>query len=798
MRAPLRFATANLLFPRSLDEAWALYRLDTVSYEGLTDTDKLALLSTIASFAYRVNADFSIYRVSRAWSPADYEQRALALLDPRHGDAAGWAAHLAGHRRALSRRAIVRPEVYLAVRLPGHRAAAPGTPRELVATLRRAIGLGDPAAISEARLRELAAAEAAVHARLAEHVACEPATTLDLQWLVRRAFTRGLGEPDLDVHHRPQALVMLKGDQLSYQPLQADLLRLIDCPITVAERDLRIATEHGDSHQALLALGALPSSVTFPGSQAELLFAPLEQLDFPVDAVFNARWIANDRATALVRRKVIDADNIYGEEQHGDHGPSPQAARRPGAARALEDYLTADSRPPLLHATIGLAVGAPDMEELETRVAALRGAYGTVHLHRPFGEQHRLFTEHLPAQGTQVPDYADHLLVEQLGAMVPLATHHVGPHTGAYIGHTLSGSRQPVLYDPTEASRTSRPPATLLAGTLGSGKTIALQLLLYQAFLRGSRIVDIDPKGDHNLDRLPGMSGNVETIELAADPRFRGLLDPLRIAPPGTGEDLAVNFLIEVLPQPLPPEWRTEIRRAVKTVAASGGDQHCGAVISALRGGSAHALAVADALEVYADTGLAQLGFGSEAHAPQLAGQKPVTSLRIRNLPRPLPATPRADLSEDERIGQAVLRLLAAYAMHLMGADRTRHKVLGFDEAWFLLQDATGRRLIEHLNRWGRSENATPILVTHLISDAGELDNLIGTRFMFGFESDSEARAALEQLRLDGDDARLRGRLLAYRKGRCLLRDLDGRVGAVQIELPGEDMLAVLDTTPRP
>lgn len=795
MRPPLRFATRNLLFPRSLDEAWALYRLETISYEGLTTPDKLALLSTIARFAYAVRADFSIYRVNRAWSAGDYEQRATAMLDPRHGDRDGWAAHLAGHRQTLAGRTVMRPEVYLAIRLPGRAASAPGTPRELLDTVRRAVGLDNPVTISEQRLRELAAAEAATFAQLGDHLPCERATSLDLQWLIRRAFHRGLSEPDLDVHHRPQALVITDGDQLAYQPLQADLLRLIDCPITIGERDLTVTTDKGESHQALLALGALPSSVAFPGSQAELLFAPLEQLDFPVDAVFNARWIANDRATALVRRKVIDADNIYGEENHADHGPSPEAARRPGAARALEDYLTADSRPPLLHATIGLSVAAGGDEELEARVAAVRGAYGTVHLYRPFGEQHRLFLEHLPAQGTQVSDYADYLLVEQLGAMVPTATHHVGSDTGAYIGHTLSGSRQPVLFDLTEASRTSRPPATLLAGTLGSGKTIALQLLLYQAFLRGSRIVDIDPKGDHNLDQLPGMAGNVEAIELAADPRFRGLLDPLRIAPAGTGEDLAVNFLIDVLPQPLPPEWRTEIRRAVKTVAA-GPQRHCAAVITALRDGGEHARSVADALEVYADTGLAQLGFGSATHAPELAGHKPVTSLRIRNLPRPLPGTPRADLSEEERIGTAVLRLLAAYAMHLMGDDRTRHKVLGFDEAWFLLQDASGRRLIEHLNRWGRSENATPILVTHLISDAAELDNLIGARFMFGFESDSEARAALELLRLDGDDDRLRQRLLAYRRGRCLMRDLDGRVGAMQIA-PGPDMLGILDTTPR-
>src|SRR2546423_168589 len=118
---------------------------------------------------------------------------------------------------------------------------------------------------------------------------------------------------------------------------------------------------------------------------------------------------------------------------------------------------------------------------------------------------------------------------------------------------------------------------------------------------------------------------------------------------------------------------------------------------------------------------------------------------------------------------------------------------MGFDEAWFLLEDAPGRRLIEHLNRWGRSEFATPILVTHLISDAEELDNLIGARFMFGFESDQEARAALRVLRLDENDDRLRQRLLAYREGRCLLRDLDGRVGAIRVQPPPD-----VPAAPRP
>ena len=50
------------------------------------------------------------------------------------------------------------------------------------------------------------------------------------------------------------------------------------------------------------------------------------------------------------------------------------------------------------------------------------------------------------------------------------ATHAVGSAVGTYIGQTLSGSAQPVLLDLTEGSRTSRPPAILCSGTLGSGR----------------------------------------------------------------------------------------------------------------------------------------------------------------------------------------------------------------------------------------------------------------------------------------------------------------------------------------
>lgn len=806
MKRPLTFAWHNLVFGRDVDDCWALFRLHTCSYAGLPTSGKYEVLSSLVGFAGSVEADFQLLRVTRAWSPQGYVDMARAGLDARHGVDDRFCELLAGHERRLREHAPVRPEVFLSVRLAAPRAAPvqqlaaalTTTRRSRLDALRRAIGLRDAAAVSQRRLDELLDREGRVFAGLTDFLDAERASTRELQWLVRRSLHRGLDEPWLDEFWRPQALVLDAEDEdggRRYRPLEADVLRLFEEPIHVEDRALRVACEQADAHQALLLMGALPEVTTFPGRQAELLLAPLEDLPFPVDACFAARWIPNDQALAMTRRKVIDADHAYTEESYGDHGPSADTAARPELARELEEYLTASDRPPLLRSQVGLAVGAGTRDELERRVERIRREFAPVRLHRPLGEQLRLFISHLPAQLPAVAGYDDVLLLEQFGAMVPIATHAVGAAAGLYIGHTLSAAGHPVLFDLTEGSRTSRPPAVLCAGTLGSGKTITAQLLALQAFLAGSRIVDIDPKGDHRLAEAIGHE-HVESIELRPGGEHRGVLDPLRIAPPDTRAELAYSFLTELLPAPVPAPWQTEIRAAVEEVAGRD-DRTCGDVLDVLEGGTEEARNAARAIGVHATGGLLQLGFADRASPVAPAGERPVTSLRIANLTLPLPGTPRSELTAEERTGRALLRLLATYALHLMGSDWTRHKVLLFDEAWMLLEDAAGLALVQRMNRLCRSQNATPILVTQLLADVSSLAELAGAVFAFGVETDAEAGRALELLGLEADDARMRAQLRGFRRGRCFLRDYEGRVGAMQVDVADEGLLATLDTTPR-
>jgi hypothetical protein len=109
--------------------------------------------------------------------------------------------------------------------------------------------------------------------------------------------------------------------------------------------------------------------------------------------------------------------------------------------------------------------------------------------------------------------------------------------------------------------------------------------------------------------------------------------------------------------------------------------------------------------------------------------------------------------------------------------------------------------LLASLQRMGRSELAVPIISTQQVADTliGEgqtLQNLLGATFVFGVRSQGEAARSLALLGLDPEDRRLRERLLELDAGRCLFRDHQGRVEAIQVELVVPALVEAFSTTP--
>jgi DNA helicase HerA-like ATPase len=162
----------------------------------------------------------------------------------------------------------------------------------------------------------------------------------------------------------------------------------------------------------------------------------------------------------------------------------------------------------------------------------------------------------------------------------------------------------------------------------------------------------------------------------------------------------------------------------------------------------------------------------------------------------PDPRAARETYTRSERVSVATLTLIAAYVLRLISHDRSRHKVVLLDEIWFLLASPQGRAIIDRLVRLGRALNATVLLGTQRTADLGPLADLIGVYLIFGQDSDAEAARALSLIGLDPKNGELVRLLRELRAGRCLMRDLDGRVGEVQVDLVYPQLLAALDTTP--
>ena len=385
--------------------------------------------------------------------------------------------------------------------------------------------------------------------------------------------------------------------------------------------------------------------------------------------------------------------------------------------------------------------------------------------------------------------------------MMPTGAHSAGSRRGFYLGYTLSGSRRPVRFNLREGSDSNRNAAILSVGALGSGKTTLAQKLKYEGFLQGARVIDCDPKGDHRFHLLEEVAPHVECVTLRPDPALRGMLDPLRVAPAHLRQDAAVSFLRDLLPGRAEPAWETALIGAVDRVSTRSRRPTCLEVVRALRDGDEIDRQVGKTLEVYARSGLTQLGFADSAVRLPAVGGSQVTYIPIRDLPGPEPGTRRSEYSQAERVGEQIVRLIAMFAMHLMSSERDRLKLFSFDEGWRLLGDPVGRALLGSLQRMGRSELAVPIISTQLVSDGliGErqsLENLLGATFVFGMRSEAEAGRALALLGLDPENRLMRQSLLDLEAGRCLFRDHRGRIEAIQVDVVVPALLRAFSTTP--
>jgi hypothetical protein len=807
-RLDLAFVEGNILI-NSNGTSGAIYRLPHHSQICSAATLKLQRMLTFSAYLASCQADFTILRVNTQTNP-DKHVRSAAQLVAEGVDVTAIQEHFESDADWLDAHPSSTPLVYLIVGLDAQNNSATNTFERITRIVERQFGADNHRPINETETLNLAKFEGEAFNLLTQYLPdAKRATGREVQWLIARSAHRGKSEPALNPNsYEFDAIIETNDDgEIVYHPLRHDLWQLDNNPIREEFNHLKIHTEDGPNFQTFLYMGSLPNG-SYPGGGVELL-AALEALPFPADASIRSFRLPHDSAMRTAKRRILEHDanameQIIGSGGVGNHIENDE---RRYVSRELDAYLRRGDAPPLYQSTISIAISASSNDELDERVDAVKRVLSGIRLYRPLGSQIEGYYDQMPtATPSKVKGYEQWTTVEQIAALDPMACTHAGPETGLMIGVVgFGGSPRPVFLNPMDAALQARSPAILVSGTLGSGKTMLAQSIAVGCALRGSKVWTIDPKGDdHNICNVPELTDRSIVVDLESS-GMTGLLDPLaQDDDPEARIELATTIMSELLSPSLTDRVEDIMRIAVSNAVTNHKKSSYAIIEELARLNTKDSQQAADALRSHAERGLGKLVFSDQStpEMMQTYQDKDVITIRADRLRLPDPGSERRDHHPDERVSLAILKALAAYLLREARVAQQRdgrHGVVIIDEAWTLMQSRSGRAFASRLCRTARRFGTTSIFASQYASDLEELAELVPVRFALGQDSREQAAIAVRSVGVDDDPElahKLSDYLLRCRKGRGLMRDLNGNVIPIQAIVSDPIILKALSTTP--
>lgn len=584
-----------------------------------------------------------------------------------------------------------------------------------------------------------------------------------------------------------------------------DLVRPTRCLIEESQRYLRLEHEDTESYVSYFTVNAIVGELDFPSS--EIFYFQQQQFSFPIDTSMNVEIVENRKALTTVRNKKKELKDL---DNHAYQSGSETSSNVVDALDSV-DELEADldqTKESMYKLSYVIRVSAPDLDELKRRCDEVKDFYDdlNVKLVRPAGDMLGLHSEFLPASKRYINDYVQYVKSDFLAGLGFGATQQLGENTGIYIGYSVDTGRN-VYLQPSLASQgikgtVTNALASAFVGSLGGGKSFCNNLIVYYSVLFGGQAVILDPKSERGnwKETLPEIAHEINIVNLTSDSENAGLLDPFVIMKNvKDAESLAIDILTFLTGiSSRDGEKFPVLRKAVRSVAQSQtrGLLH---VIDELRKEDTPiARNIADHIDSFTDYDFAHLLFsdGSVENAISLDNQ--LNIIQVADLVLPDKDTTFEEYTTIELLSVSMLIVISTFALDFIHSDRSIFKIVDLDEAWAFLNVAQGETLSNKLVRAGRAMQAGVYFVTQSSGDVSKesLKNNIGLKFAFRSTDINEIKQTLEFFGIDKEDENNQKRLRDLENGQCLLQDLYGRVGVVQIHPVFEELLHAFDTRP--
>ena len=207
---------------------------------------------------------------------------------------------------------------------------------------------------------------------------------------------------------------------------------------------------------------------------------------------------------------------------------------------------------------------------------------------------------------------------------------------------------------------------------------------------------------------------------------------------------------------------------------------------------------IADHIDSFTDYDFAHLLFSDGTVENAISLDNQLNIIQVADLVLPDKDTTFEEYTTIELLSVSMLIVISTFALDFIHSDRSIFKIVDLDEAWAFLNVAQGETLSNKLVRAGRAMQAGVYFVTQSAYDVSKesLKNNIGLKFAFRSTDINEIKQTLEFCGIDKDDENNQKRLRDLENGQCLLQDLYGRVGVVQIHPVFEELLHAFDTRP--
>lgn len=207
---------------------------------------------------------------------------------------------------------------------------------------------------------------------------------------------------------------------------------------------------------------------------------------------------------------------------------------------------------------------------------------------------------------------------------------------------------------------------------------------------------------------------------------------------------------------------------------------------------------IADHIDSFTDYDFAHLLFSDGTVENAISLDNQLNIIQVADLVLPDKDTTFNEYTTIELLSVAMLIVISTFVLDFIHSDRSIFKIVDLDEAWAFLNVAQGETLSNKLVRAGRAMQAGVYFVTQSAYDVSKesLKNNIGLKFAFRSTDINEIKQTLEFFGIDKDDENNQKRLRDLENGQCLLQDLYGRVGVVQIHPVFEELLHAFDTRP--